>query len=79
MCYLWPCNVLAWDVWLSVQTQWRVGMGGRDGLDYAAVGYTMREVLRIRPSRRWREIWAGLQAMEHAVLKAWGEMRDEKP
>lgn len=54
-------------------------MGGRDGLDYAAVGYTMREVLRIRPSRRWREIWAGLQAMEHAVLKAWGEMRDEKP
>ena len=61
-----------------MQTQWRVGMGGRDGLDYAGVGFYMREVLRIRLGRRYLEIWVGLQAMEHAALKAWGEMRDEK-
>lgn len=78
MCYLWPCNVRAWHVWLSIQTQWRVGMGGRDGLDYAAVCFYLREVLRIRPGRHWGGIWIGLQAMEQATLKAWSEMRDEK-
>lgn len=76
--YLWPCNVPAWNIWLSVQTQWRVGMGGRDGLDYCAVATYMREVLRIRPTRRWGEIWRALQAMESAALRAWSEMRDEK-
>lgn len=69
----------AWHVWLSIQTQWRVGMQGRDGLDYGSVVVYMREVLRIRVGRRWREIWSGVQAMEQAALLAWSEMREEKP
>lgn len=67
----------AWHVWLSIQTQWRVGMGGRDGLDYGSVAVYMREVLRIKVDRRWGEIWRGLQAMEHAALQAWSEMLND--
>jgi hypothetical protein len=37
VCYLWPDNVQAWFCWQGVQTQWRVGMGGPTGLDYAGV------------------------------------------
>ena len=77
-CYLWPCNVPAWEVWLSVQTQWRIGMGGREGLDYASVGYYMRQILRIRVGRRWADIWSGLQAMERSAMNAWAEMANEK-
>lgn len=78
VCYLWPCNQPAWRVWLAIQTQWRVGMGGREGLHYAGVGFYMREVLRIRVGRHYLEIWNGLLAMEQAALQAWSEMRDQK-
>ena len=30
--YLWPCNVQAWGVWCAVQSQWRAGMAGREGV-----------------------------------------------
>lgn len=76
-CYLWPCNVRAFQVWQGVQTQWRVGgMGDRTGLDYAGVSVYLRDVCRILPTRRiWAEVWAGLQAMEAAALNVWAEQR----
>jgi len=52
-------------------------MGGRDGLDYGSVVVYMREVLRIKVDRRWQEIWSGLQAMEQAALRAWGEQSEQ--
>lgn len=76
-CYLWPCNVHTFNIWQGVQTQWRVGgMGGRTGLDYDAVATYMREVCRIKPTRRWGEIWIGLQAMEIAALNEYAEQRE---
>jgi len=78
-CYLWPCNVPAFNVWQAIQTQWRTasGMDGihRTGLDYTGIATYMREVLRMRPNRRWGEVWIGLQAMEVAAINVWNERR----
>jgi hypothetical protein len=81
-CYLWPCNVRTFKVWQGVQTQWRTssGMDGlhRTGLCYTAVYTYMREVLRIRPTKRyWHEVWAGLQAMEIAAINEWAAARSK--
>ena len=68
--YLWPECVDAWGLWQRIQTQWRVGMAGRDGLDYAGLCAYLHEVERIKP-RKFAEVFAFLQAMESAALEAW--------
>lgn len=73
--YLWPCNVLVFRVWQKLQTQWRAGVAGNTGLDYASVIAYMRSVARI-PSKQWDDTFAGLQAMEAAALEAWSESRE---
>lgn len=73
-CYLWPCNLPAWNLWQSIQTQWREGMQGRTGLDYAAVTAYMRDVLRIR-HKRFAEMFSAIRAMEVAALNTWAEQR----
>lgn len=68
--HLWPCNFCVWKLWLDVQTQWRSGMAGRTGLDYAGV----RVVVDRRMPRRQRgEAFDALCSMERAALRAWGE------
>lgn len=71
--YLWPENVTAWRCWSAVQTQWRVGMGGATGLDYAGV----RAWLELQDIERQeqREIFEGLRAAEGATLEVWTEQR----
>ena len=69
--HLWPENVPAWLVWLGVQTQWRSGMGGREGLDYAAVDVQLR-TLGVRPKDRRRR-WAEIQLMERTALRVWSQ------
>lgn len=72
--HLWPCNVCVWRLWLGVQTQWRSGMAGRTGLDYAGV----RVVVDRRMPRRQRgEAFDALCSMERAALRAWGEQREQ--
>lgn len=73
MCYLWPCNVPAFNAWQRLQTQWRESaMGGRTGLDYSAVAAFLRDVLRIKPKAR-ADLFAGIQAMEVAALNVWNQ------
>lgn len=72
-CYLWPCNVQAFRTWQSLQTQWRVGMGGRTGLDYTAVLAYLRAT--IKPKDR-ADMFNSLQAMEFAALDEWAQQRD---
>ena len=75
-CFLWPCNLAAFNAWQRVQTQWRTdGAGGRTGLDYAGVIAYLVDVLRIKPQAR-AELLGGLQAMEWAALEVWREQRD---
>lgn len=73
--YLWPDNVCAWNHWQSVQTQWRVGMGGATGLDYAGVRAYLDEV---DLGEQRRDVFAGIQACERATLDVWSEQREKK-
>lgn len=74
-CYLWPCNVRAFNVWQQVQTQWRCSMAGREGLDWVAVEVYLSSVPGFRPKAR-AELWAGLRAMERAALEVWAEKKN---
>lgn len=71
--YLWPDNVDTWGHWRQVQTQWRAGMSGATGLDYAGVSAYLTEQ-GIQPGTPERqEIFEGLRAAEQATLEVWSE------
>lgn len=74
--YLWPDNVRAWSCWQGVQTQWRVGMGGATGLDYAGVRAFLDEQDLQCDERR--DVFAGIQACERATLEVWAEQRERE-
>ena len=73
--YLWPCNVIAWQCWSSVQTQWRHGMGGATGLDYAGVRAYLDELGYVGEERR--ALFSGICAAELATLQGWAEVRKQ--
>lgn len=75
--HLWAENREALHVWLGVQTQWRVGMGGATGLDYAGVEAYLRMRSVRAPSRRSRLLHE-LQIMERATLEEWQRMQAER-
>ena len=91
VCYLWHCNVPAWNLWLGLQTQWHVvgGMDGerKTGLNYGGVAVYLFDVVGIPRGKKGKpgkwcgtnisEIWQGLQAMEIAALNAWTELRNQ--
>lgn len=60
-------------MWCAVQSQWRAGMAGREGLDYAGVRAYLDEAGLCGDERR--SIFAGIQAAEQASLEAWAEQR----
>lgn len=75
LCYLWPCNLPTWLLWLRLQSQWRRGaMGERTGLDYASVLAYLRDIAPSKTKERQAQ-FAGLQAMEFAALRVWDEQR----
>ena len=59
----------------SVFTQWRIGMGGPTGLDYAAV-YPLLDRAAKDP-QEWDEMFSDIQVMEGAALKQMSENRAE--
>ena len=64
-------NWLTIELFLQLQTQWRVGMGGITGFDYAAIEAACRMGgLKMNKTR-----FNNLQIMEGAVLKALSEKR----
>lgn len=72
--YLWPENVLAWRAWCELQTQWRVGMAGATGLDYAGVAAYLTETGVAGEERQ--AMFAAIRAAEAAVLDVWAERRN---
>jgi hypothetical protein len=72
--YLWPDNVVAWGCWQRVQTQWRVGMGGATGLDYAGVRAYLDEANLAGAERR--DVFDGICACERATLDVWAAQRE---
>lgn len=67
MTYLWPDNVQTKDVFVGMGTQWRVGMSGPIGLDYAAMPVVAR-ALGVRRSD-WADLLDGIRVMESAALE----------
>lgn len=68
---LWPDNALAYNVFVSSVTQWRMvgaGMGGAypTGLDYASLESTLR-MLRV-PRSEWPQVFEDVRVMEDAAL-----------
>ena len=71
---VWPDNVATVNVFVAMSTQWRVGMGGPTGLDYAALPPVLR-LLGV-PTADRADVFDGLRTMEDAALET---MRKSKP
>lgn len=70
--HLLPENEAVWELWLRVQTQWRIDAEGYPtGLDYASVAARMG---RIAPRRRAR-LFDDIHAMELVTLEEASERR----
>lgn len=72
--YLWPENVETWRVWQEVQTQWRVGMSGMTGLDYAGVRAHLTEIGSSGDERR--ALYDCIRVMERETLAAVADRRE---
>jgi len=68
---LWPENQQSYYVFYSMQTQWRVGMNGRTGLDYNVLPEMWRR-LKIHPDDR-DFVFSDIQVMEAAALRQMSE------
>ena len=75
VCHLWPENLLPWECWHAVQTQWRMGMGGATGLDYASVLAYLKDGRGLHSKER-REVFGLIQLCERETLRVWAEKRE---
>lgn len=71
---MWPENWPSVQAFLLVRTQWLRDTGVATGLNYLAVDVTLRR-RNVADSDR---VFADLQVMEGAILKAWGEQIEER-
>lgn len=69
-----PENWPVVEVFSSLMTQWRIGMSGPTGLDYAVLPGVMG-VLGIGRKDR-RDVFDGVRVMESEALKVLSEKRD---
>lgn len=67
-------NLPAVRVFCALQTQWRSGMGGRTGLDYAVLPAVF-DLHGIRRKRR-PDVFSGVRVMEAETLNIWSERRN---
>jgi hypothetical protein len=67
---LWPDNLIAANVFITMGTQWRVGPGGAYGLDYGTLPAVM-DMLGVQAADR-AEVLDAIRTMEDAALE---EMR----
>lgn len=64
---VWPENWPALEMFAQLQTQWRLGFGGRAGLDYGVLFALMER--RGLTGEAWEERFAAIQVMERAALE----------
>lgn len=72
-CEIWAELLPAVRLFEALMSQWRVGAGGRTGLDYAAIPATAR-LVGIK-GRALREAFDGLRVMEGEALRWFRERR----
>lgn len=73
--YLWPETVPIWNHWQEVQTQWRTGMAGATGLDYAGVTAYLGAVEPDEAARR--EAFGAIREAERAALGVWAAKKQQ--
>jgi hypothetical protein len=64
---VWPDNVQAVNTFIAMGTQWRVGMAGATGLDYAALPVVMRLSGVLAAERA--DVFDAVRTMEDAALE----------
>lgn len=64
---IWPENVRAYELFCAMDTQWRIGMAGPTGLDYAALPMALRMIGAARAD--WQQLMADVRVMESAALQ----------
>lgn len=74
---IWPCHAVAFAVFSDLRTQWRAGMGGATGMDYAAIPVVM-DLHGVPPAER-RECFRQLRVMEAAALQVIADARPSNP
>lgn len=67
-CEIWPQNYQAYLLFCAMDTQWRIGMAGPTGLDYAALPVALRMI--DAPRVDWQELMTDVRVMESAALQA---------
>ena len=72
---VWPDNHAAFILFNNLSTQWRVGMGGPTGLDYAAV-YPLLD-RAAKDQQEWDELFSDIKVMEGAALKQMSDNRSD--
>ena len=63
------------NTFAAMGTQWRTGMGGATGLDYAALPAVLR--LTGLPRAEWPDVFEGLRILEDEALKYFREEADK--
>ena len=73
--YLWPENIDTFNFWRAMQTQWRMGMSGREGLDYAGVWALLHNTV---PFRQRKKLFEQITHMEGGALSGYAEINRER-
>jgi hypothetical protein len=75
-CEVWPDNWQAVMAFVSLETQWRVGMGGAYGLDYGAIPPVL--MMKRIPRKDWPDVFEALRVMEDEALRVKDEQDRER-
>ena len=73
--HLWPENLAAFAFWRGMQTQWRIGTAGPDGLDYAGVWALLVHTV---PLRKRKGLFFDITHMEAGALEGFSQVRAEQ-
>lgn len=65
---VWPENWQTVDLFISISTQWRIGMGGPTGLDYNVLFRVLDS--KGLPKDDWDQSFDDIRIMESAALEA---------
>lgn len=74
--YVWDENQLAYEVFAFMDTQWRVGMNGPEGLDYNVL-YQKLDRMHLNPEP-YEQLVEDVRTMEFAHLHALHEHYKQK-
>lgn len=72
---VWDINWKAFSVFHTMQSQWRVGMGGATGLDYNAIPAVCK-MLGFK-KKDMRDMFPDIQVMENEALITMGENKQD--